>query len=107
MGGMANMQKMPHVIESTLYTLNQSIFEPKGLQALSDQMKGGIVIFKKGNAAPQSQPQQPQQTQQTNEDLPPQYEEVQPMNGNVGQTQQPMPQRMAQQRVQAMMQQMS
>eukprot|EP01083_Nonionella_stella_P012580 35662_1 len=55
MSGAANFQKIPQAIESTLYTLNQQVFGPKGLQALSSTSGSvGIVIFKKGNA-PQAQ----------------------------------------------------
>merc|ERR1712228_811520 len=56
MAGAANFQKIPHAIESTLYTLNQTVFEKKGLQALSSAPLGslGIVIFKKGNPPPQT-----------------------------------------------------
>merc|ERR1712087_782573 len=35
MAGAAKWQQMPQVIESTLYGLNHTVFEPKGLQALS------------------------------------------------------------------------
>eukprot|EP00483_Globobulimina_turgida_P001121 UN01123 len=43
----AQMQKVPQVVEGELYTLNQKLFEPKGLQAMTGG--SGFVVFKKGN----------------------------------------------------------
>eukprot|EP01084_Bolivina_argentea_P260714 440361_1 len=45
--GQAQMMKIPQIVESTLYTLNQNIFEQKSLQAVSGG--SGIIVFKKSS----------------------------------------------------------
>mmetsp|Transcript_33738 Transcript_33738/g.53988 ORF Transcript_33738/g.53988 Transcript_33738/m.53988 type:complete len:222 (-) Transcript_33738:253-918(-) len=57
-GGMATYQQMPAAIASALYQLNQSLFEPKGLQA--NGLGGvGMTVYKKDNP-PQNQFAAPQ-----------------------------------------------
>ncbi len=45
--GQAQMMKIPQLVESTLYSLNQNIFGKRGLQAVSGG--AGIIIYKRDN----------------------------------------------------------